>query len=387
MNRPLTIALVAGEASGDTLGAGLMQALKMIHPDIRWLGVGGPKMIQQGLNSSFPMQELSIMGLVEILKHYRHLSKRRTQLIQDLIEHKPDVFIGIDAPDFNLTIEAQLKAAHITTIHYVSPSVWAWREKRLLKIKRSVNHMLTLFPFEEQYYVTHQIPVTCVGHTLADALPLVPDVQSARVKLNLVESCPVMAVLPGSRRSEVNRLMPVFIDTCEQVLAQHPTMQFVCPAANPRRYSEIESYLSQASTPLKEAFHLCQGQAHTAMEASDVILIASGTATLEAALLKKPMVVAYKMNGLTYAILSRLIRVPYVALPNLLMDEEVMPECIQDAANADNLATKVNDWLVHPERIQALQTRLLTLHQDLARNANEKAAEAVLKVIDDCRSG
>ena len=386
MPQSLTIALVAGEASGDTLGAGLMQALNTAHPNIRWLGVGGPKMIQQGLQSAFPMEELSIMGLFEVLKHYRHLSKRRTQLIQDLIDQKPDVFIGIDAPDFNLTIEEQLKSAGIPTVHYVSPSVWAWREKRLEKIKRSVNHMLTLFPFEEQYYQKQDIPVTCVGHTLADALPFEPNVEQAKKTLDLNQNEPVLAVLPGSRRSEVARLMPVFIETCEQVLAHQPKMQFICPAANPQRYTEIQSQLTQASDSLKAAFHLCQGQAHEAMESADVILIASGTATLEAALLKKPMVVAYKMNGLTYAILSRLIRVPYVALPNLLMNEEVMPECIQQKANADHLAEKVNDWLANSEKIEALQTRLLALHKDLARNANETASRAVLKVIDDSRN-
>ena len=374
MNRPLRVALVAGEASGDILGAGLMQALKAQHADIEFIGVGGPRMEAQGLVSAFPMERLAVMGLVEVLGRLRELLGRRKRLAQDLIAAKPDVFIGIDAPDFNLGLELTLRKAGIKTVHYVSPSVWAWRQKRVLKIREACDLMLTLFPFEARFYHEHQVPVRFVGHTLADAIDLEVDRAGAREKLNLSADDHVVALLPGSRGGEVARLGELFLDAAERLRAMRPGIRFVLPCANAERRIQLEAMLVGRDLPLQ----LLDGCSHEALAACDAVLIASGTATLEALLHKRPMVVAYKVAPLTYRILKRLVKSPYISLPNLLAERLLVPELIQDAATADALAQTLSPLLDDG----AVQTEGFDqIHRKLRQHASEQAAEAVLQLV------
>jgi len=289
----LRIALVAGEASGDILGAGLMRALKARHPAVEFIGVGGPLMQAEGLTSYFPMERLSVMGLVEVLGRLRELLARRKKLVADLIAAKPDVFIGIDAPDFNLNIELKLRQAGIKTVHYVSPSVWAWRQKRVLKIREGCDLMLTLFPFEARFYEEKGVPVRFVGHTLADAIPLEADRAAARAELGLPDG-PLVALMPGSRGGEVGRLGALFLDTAQCLRALRPGVRFVMPCASAQRRAQLEELLVGRDLPLT----LLDGQSHLALAACDAVLIASGTATLEALLYKRPMVVAYRLAPL-----------------------------------------------------------------------------------------
>lgn len=329
----LRIALVAGEASGDILGAGLMRALKARHPAVEFIGVGGPLMQAEGLTSYFPMERLSVMGLVEVLGRLRELLARRKLLIQTLIEEKPDVFIGIDAPDFTLNIELKLRQAGIKTVHYVSPSVWAWRQKRVLKIREGCDLMLTLLPFEARFYEEKGVPVRFVGHTLADSIPLQADRAAARAELGLPEG-PLVALMPGSRGGEVGRLASVFFDAAERLQALKPGIRFVLPCASPQRRAQIETLLVGRNLPLT----LLDGQSHLALAACDAVLIASGTATLEALLYKRPMVVAYRLAPLTFWILKRMVKSPYISLPNLLAQRLLVPELLQDDATPEALA-------------------------------------------------
>ena len=330
---PLCVALVAGEASGDILGSGLMRALKARHPGVRFIGVGGPLMEAEGLQSYFPMERLAVMGLVEVLGRLRELLKRRKLLIQTLIDEKPDVFIGIDAPDFTLNIELKLRQVGIKTVHYVSPSVWAWRQKRVLKIREGCDLMLTLLPFEARFYEEQGVPVRFVGHPLADTIPLETDRPAARAALGLGDG-PVVALMPGSRGGEVGRLGALFLDAAERLQQQVPGVHFVLPCANAARRAQVEQMLEGRQLPLT----LLDGQSHQALAACDAVLIASGTATLEALLYKRPMVVAYRLAPLTYWILKRLVKSPYISLPNLLAERLLVPELIQDAATPDALA-------------------------------------------------
>ena len=375
--RPLKIALVAGEASGDILGAGLMAALKaQTQTPIEFIGVGGPLMEAQGMRSYFPMERLAVMGLVEILGRIRELTRRRKQLIQDLLSERPDVFIGIDSPDFTLEIELQLRQQGIKTVHYVSPSVWAWRQKRVFKIKQACDLMLTLLPFEAQFYDEHQVPVKFVGHPLADSIDLEHDNQSAREQLGLAGTQPVIALLPGSRGGEVGKLAPLFIATAQRLAKAHPEYRFVLPAANQARFEQISSLLAQQ--PQTANIQLLLGQSQTAILASDAVLIASGTATLETMLFKKPMVVAYKLAPLTHAILKRLVKTPYIALPNLLANQPLVPEFIQQQATPDALSNAVQQLLSNP----AEQTQEFSrLHQLLRKDASNQAAKAVLELL------
>ena len=375
--RPLKIALVAGEASGDILGAGLMAALKaQTQTPIEFIGVGGPLMEAQGMRSYFPMERLAVMGLVEILGRIRELTRRRKQLIQDLLSERPDVFIGIDSPDFTLEIELQLRQQGIKTVHYVSPSVWAWRQKRVFKIKQACDLMLTLLPFEAQFYDEHQVPVKFVGHPLADSIDLVHDNQSAREQLGLAGTQPVIALLPGSRGGEVGKLAPLSIATAQRLAKAHPEYRFVLPAANQARFEQISSLLAQQ--PQTANIQLLLGQSQTAILASDAVLIASGTATLETMLFKKPMVVAYKLAPLTHAILKRLVKTPYIALPNLLANQPLVPEFIQQQATPDALSNAVQQLLSNP----AEQTQEFSrLHQLLRKDASNQAAKAVLELL------
>lgn len=370
----MRVALVAGEASGDILGAGLMQALKTQYPQIEFIGIGGPLMQAQGLNSYFPMERLSVMGLVEVLGRLPELLSRRKRLIQTLIAAKPDVFIGIDAPDFNLTLELKLRQVGIKTVHYVSPSVWAWRQKRVLKIRDACDLMLTLFPFEAQFYQEHQVPVRFVGHPLADAIPQQADRAAAREALNLHQGQPVVALLPGSRGGEVARLGNLFIDAAVRLRALRPRIQFVLPCSSPERRAQIEQMLVGRDLPLT----LLDGRSHEALAACDAVLIASGTATLEALLFKRPMVVAYKVAPLTYSILKRLVSSVYISLPNLLAERLLVPEMIQDAATPEALAQLLAPLLEGGE----VQTEGFdVIHRALRRDASVQAAQAVLQLV------
>ncbi|MDP2746976.1 lipid-A-disaccharide synthase [Pseudomonas sp.] len=369
----MRIALVAGEASGDILGAGLMQALKAQYPQIEFIGVGGPLMQAQGLNSYFPMERLSVMGLVEVLGRLPELLSRRKRLINSLIAAKPDVFIGIDAPDFNLTLELKLRQAGIKTVHYVSPSVWAWRQKRVLKIREACDLMLTLFPFEAQFYQDHQVPVRFVGHPLADTIPQQADRAAAREALNLAQDQPVVALMPGSRGGEVSRLGSLFLDAAVRLRTLRPGIQFVLPCSSPERRAQLEQMLVGRDLPLT----LLNGRSHEALAACDAVLIASGTATLEALLYKRPMVVAYKVAPLTYRILKRLVTSAYISLPNLLAERLLVPEMIQDAATPEALAQLLAPLLDGGE----VQTEGFdVIHRALRRDASVQAAKAVLQL-------
>ncbi|MBD9574028.1 lipid-A-disaccharide synthase [Pseudomonas sp. PDM23] len=373
--RKLRVALVAGEASGDILGSGLMQALKQRHPDIEFIGVGGPRMQAEGLRSHFPMERLAVMGLVEVLGRLRELLRRRKDLLKMLIAAKPDVFIGIDAPDFNLTLELKLRRAGIRTVHYVSPSVWAWRQKRVLKIKEACDLMLALFPFEARFYEEHAVPVRFVGHPLANTIPLEADRAGARERLGLPQEASVVALLPGSRGGEVGKLGALFLDTAQRLLQDRPGLRFVLPCASPERRVQIEEMLAGRDLPVQ----LLDGASHEAFAACDAVLIASGTATLEALLYKRPMVVAYKVAPMTYRILKRLVKSPYISLPNLMAGRLLVPELIQDAATPEALATTLlpllDDGSVQTESFDAI-------HRALRQDASAQAAEAVLALVE-----
>lgn len=373
MARPLRIALVAGEASGDILGVGLMQALKARHPQVEFIGIGGPRMQAEGLASYFPMERLAVMGLVEVLGRLPELLARRKRLIRTLIDAKPDVFIGIDAPDFNLTLELKLRQAGIKTVHYVSPSVWAWRQKRVLKIREACDLMLCLFPFEAKFYLDHQVPVRFVGHPLANTIPLQADRQAARAALGVPAEVPLVALLPGSRGGEVARLGELFLDTAQRLRALRSGVQFVLPCASAERRTQLEALLASRDLPLL----LLDGQSHEALAACDAVLIASGTATLEALLYKRPMVVAYRVAPLTYRILKRLVKSPYISLPNLLAERMLVPELIQDAATPDALAQALVPLLDNGvEQTQGFDV----IHRALRQDASQQAAAAVLKL-------
>ncbi|UAW97668.1 lipid-A-disaccharide synthase [Halopseudomonas nanhaiensis] len=377
----LCIALVAGEASGDTLGAGLMRALKRDYPDARFIGIGGPRMIAEGLVSQVPMERLSVMGLVEVLGRLRELLAIRKNLVDYFKRENPDVFIGIDAPDFVLNIEKRLRAERIPTVHYVSPSVWAWREKRVLGIRESTDLMLTLFPFEEDVYRRHGVPVRCVGHTLADQIPLQPDREAARVSLGLPADARVIALMPGSRNGELRKLGALFLQTAAWCAARRPELTFVMPCANAERKAQMQAIIAENDVGV--AVQLLDGQAHEVLAACDAVLIASGTATLEAMLFKRPMVVAYRMAGLTFRILKRLVKVGHVSLPNLLAQREVVPEFLQDDATPHAMGEALLARLdPSPEREEA-QATFTELHQLLRRDADRAAADAVIALMKE----
>ncbi|KPX13001.1 MULTISPECIES: lipid-A-disaccharide synthase [Pseudomonas syringae group] len=379
MTKPLCIALVAGEASGDILGSGLMRALKVRHPDIRFIGVGGPLMEAEGMQSYFPMERLSVMGLVEVLGRLRELLARRKLLVQTLINEKPDVFIGIDAPDFTLNIELQLRRAGIKTVHYVSPSVWAWRQKRVLKIREGCDLMLTLLPFEARFYEEKGVPVRFVGHPLADTIPLESDRAAARAGLGLAQEAPVVALMPGSRGGEVGRLGGLFFDAAELLLSQRPGLRFVLPCASPQRRAQVEQLLQGRNLPVT----LLDGQSHVALAACDAVLIASGTATLEALLYKRPMVVAYRLAPLTFWILKRMVKSPYVSLPNLLAQRLLVPELLQDDATPEVLARTLLPLI---DDGQAQTAGFDAIHRILRRDASNQAADAVLSLLGQSSS-
>ncbi|MCK0713440.1 lipid-A-disaccharide synthase [Chromohalobacter sarecensis] len=371
----MRIYLVAGELSGDILGAGLMQALKRRHPDAEFRGIGGPRMLAEGLHSLYPLETLSVMGLVEVLKHLPGLIKVRRHLRRDALAWEPDAMIGIDAPDFNLGLERQLRDTGIPTAHYVSPSVWAWRQGRVKSIAQSVDAMLTFLPFEAAFYVRHEVPVAFVGHPLADELPLVNDRQAARAALGLSSTAPLLALLPGSRGNEIRFLGPTFLESVAWLRERLPDLQVIVPAASPARREELEALL--AEHPVRDIVVLCDGESRQAMAAADAVLLASGTAALEAMLCHRPMVVAYKMAPTTHWLAKRMVKTDWISLPNLIAQETLVPELIQDAASHEAIGAALLEWLGDDAKRQAMETRFADLHATLQRGASERAAEAI----------
>ena len=380
MAESLRVALLAGEASGDILGAGLMKGLRSQGIEVSFSGIGGPHMEKEGLTSLVPMESLSVMGLVEPLKRLPELLRIRKQFYQTLKNDPPHVFIGIDSPDFNLDLEKRVKALGIPTVHYVSPSVWAWRQGRIRKIKQAVDLMLVLFPFEEAFYKTHGVPVCCTGHPLADEFPLVPDITAARQGLGLDPEDKVLAVLPGSREGEVQRLVPVFLDTIRLCNKQWPGLKTFIPCTNPQRKKQIETILKRSFSDVDA--NVLNGNSRQIMTAADCILMASGTASLEGMLLKKPIVVAYRMAPISYAIISRMLKAPYISLPNLLAGKELVPEILQNEVRPDRLFTEILRLLNSNDDRHEMLDIWQSIHLDLQRNANATAASAIL---DLCR--
>jgi lipid-A-disaccharide synthase len=379
MSKTPHVGILAGEASGDILGAGLMHALRQQVPEVRFTGIGGPEMAAAGLASRVPMDRLSVMGLTEPLKRLPELLSIRNAFYRDLKSTPPDVFIGIDSPDFNLGLEKKVKSLGIPTVHYVSPSVWAWRQGRIKTIKKAVDLMLTLFPFEENFYRQHGVPVCCVGHPLADDLPMTPDVTAARTALGLPQEAGVLALLPGSREGEVGRLCPVFLETFRLCRQTRPALKGVIACAGPGRRQQIERIMGDSCKDLD--ITLVDGQSTTVMTAADCVLMASGTATLEAMLLKKPMVVAYKMAPVSYAIISRMLRSPYVSLPNLLAGRKLVPELLQAAATPQALAAEVGKLLSDAGDTGDIISTWYEIHESLRRNASATAARAILALL------
>lgn len=376
-SRPLRIGLLAGELSGDALGAGLMAAIKKRFPDAQFEGIGGPKMIAEGFNSLADQERLAVMGFVEPLKRLPELLAIRRRIYKHFIANPPDVFVGIDSPGFNITLERKLREGGIKTAQYVSPQIWAWRRERVHKIARSVDLMLTLFPFEEEFYAEHNVPVAFVGHYLADRLPLTPDREAARKRLGIPQEQSLVALMPGSRASEVALLGPDFIAAAEWCLTRNPNLHFILPAATEARMEQLRPMLADKNLPIT----LIQGQSHDAMCAADAVLMASGTTTLEALLLKRPMVVAYRFPRLSYAIYSRLVVIPHISLPNILAGRELVPEILQDKVNAESLGAPLLDYFNNPEHVESLQQEFLSIHQTLNCNADERAADALLSLI------
>jgi lipid-A-disaccharide synthase len=377
----LRIALCAGEASGDGLGAGLIAALRARFPQAEFAGIGGDAMRAAGCDTWFDANELAVMGLAEVLRHLPRLLRLRKAFRQRVLDWKPDVYVGIDAPDFNLGIERWLKERGVRTVHYVSPSVWAWREKRAEKIGHSADRVLCLFPMEPPIYARHAVDARFVGHPMADDIPLEPDRAAARAALGLSIDAPVLAVLPGSRLGEIGRLAPAFFEAARRVAAQIPGLQIVVPAANAACRQALEAQFGAHGADT--AWHLLGGRAREAMIASDVVLLASGTATLEAMLCKRPMVVGYRIAPLTYRIVKGLglLKVERYALPNVLAGEDIAPELMQDDCTPAQLSAAVLRWFREPDAVAALQPIYVRLHEQLRQDASASAAEAVAALI------
>ncbi len=375
MKQPLRLGLVAGEASGDLLAGLLLGGLRQRWPDLQAVGIGGSNMAAQGFDAWWPSDKLAVRGYMEVLRHYREIVGIRTQLLQRLLHgERPAAFIGVDAPDFNLDLEAALKAAGVRTAHFVCPSIWAWRPERIHKIRASADHVLCIFPFEPAMLAEHGINATYVGHPLANVIPLEPDRTAARRALGLGDDDTVVAVLPGSRASEVQYLGRRFLDAVAVLRGERPALRFVLPAV-PALRERIEALAREAG--VGDTVQIVHGQSHTVLAACDVTLIASGTATLEAALFKRPMVIAYNMNWISWQIMRRKRLQPWVGLPNILCSDFVVPELLQDEASPPALARAVLDWLDAPERVQALQARFTELHHTLRRDTARLATDAI----------
>ena len=379
----ITVGIVAGEASGDLLGSRLIRALKKHYPDIEFVGIAGPKMISEGAKSLYVMDKLSLHGYgFDVLSAIPGLIKMRRQLTKHFIANPPKVFIGIDAPDFNFALEKKLKDKGISTIHYVSPSIWAWRKGRMGKIKRAVNHILTLFPFEQALYEAHDVKATYVGHPLADEIPIAPNVKDARDQLKLPRSSMMIALLPGSRVGEVKRLAELYVKTAQKICKIHPDALFLVPLISRETRLIFEEAIyadyNQGTNESLPNFKILFGHAHLAMQAADLVVVASGTATLEAALLKRPMVITYRMPWLSWQILKRMNYLPYVGLPNILAGRFVVPELLQNDANPDKLSDNIMRILRDKNGQDEVLIEFTRIHELLRQNNEEKAALAVL---------
>ena len=380
MPQPLTIALVAGETSGDILGAGLIRALKAKHPDMRFVGVAGPLMQAEGCEAWYEMEELAVMGVVEVLGRLPRLLKIRRDLTRRFSELKPDVFVGIDAPDFNITLEGKLKQRGIRTIHYVSPSVWAWRQKRVFNIGRATDLVLAFLPFEKAFYDRFDVPCRFIGHTMADSMPIEPDRGAARRELGIAEGIPCLALLPGSRSAEVEMLSGDFLRTAALLRKKWPDLEIVVPLVNPRRREQFEKIKAEVAPDLP--MHLLDGKGRAAMTASDAALLASGTAALECMLAKCPMVVGYRMKPSTFWLAKRLVKTDYVSLPNLLAGRELVKELLQDECQPALLAAALEPLLAQGETRDRLLATFAGLHHQIRWNADEQAAAAVLELCE-----
>jgi len=372
------VAMVAGETSGDLLAGLLLDGLRERWPGLHAVGIGGPQMARRGFEAWWPSDKLAVRGYVEVLRHYREIVGIRGQLKDRLLASLPDVFIGVDAPDFNLDLERDLRTAGIKTVHFVSPSVWAWRPERVEKIRSSVDHVLCIFPFEVDLLRQHGIAATYVGHPLAHLVPMVPDRTAARAALGLQADDMVVAILPGSRQSEIQYLAHRFFKAAALMKRVRPAIKFIVPAV-----PALQAQITQAARAAEMGQHvqIVTGQSHAVLAACDVTLIASGTATLEAALFKRPMVIAYNMNWLTFQIMRRKQLQPWIGLPNILCREFVVPEFLQDAATPQALADAVLQWLDAPGKIAALQQKFTTLHTELRRDTSRLAADAIEKIL------
>lgn len=378
-SRPLTIGLVAGETSGDILGAGLIRALKEKVPDARFVGVAGPRMQAEGCEAWYEMEELAVMGIVEVLGRLPRLLKIRQDLTQRFSELQPDVFVGIDAPDFNITLEGNLKQRGINTIHYVSPSVWAWRQKRVFKIGKATNLVLAFLPFEKAFYDRFNVPCRFIGHTMADVMPLYPDKLAARATLGIAPGAHCLALLPGSRGAEVEMLSADFLNTAALLRQHFPDLEIVVPLVNSKRREQFERIKTSMAPDLR--VHLLDGQAREAMIASDAALLASGTAALECMLAKCPMVVGYRMKPFTFWLAQRLVKTPWVSLPNLLAGRELVTELLQTDCTPDKLAAALLPLFADTDKTAVLRETFVDLHQQIRCNADEQAAQAVLELV------
>ena len=377
-SQPLHVGIVAGEASGDNLAAGLIQAIRQQHPDTVFEGIAGPRMQEAGCVSLYPMKELAVMGLVEVLKHLPRLLSIRRDLRRHFLENPPDIFIGVDAPDFNLGLEKTLKQAGIPTLHYVSPSVWAWRKYRVRKIAASVDRMLTLFPFEERFYVEQQVPARCVGHPLADLIADDVTPAQARRSIRLEHNGPVITLMPGSRVGEIKRMAADFLNAAVWCYKRRDDLHFVVPLANHECRLAFDEVLSTIETRLP--LSRLSGQGLQGMAAANAVMLASGTATLECMLLKRPMVVAYRLSPVTYQIARRMVSSRYFSLPNLLADRPLVKELIQDEVTPESLGRETLALIEDPQRAQELAGIFSEIHTDLRRDANRVAAETVLEL-------
>lgn len=394
----MLIAMVAGETSGDILGAGLIRALRQRYPEARFVGVGGPAMLACGFESITPMERLSVMGFIEPLGRLPELLRLKADLVTRFTDEKPAVFIGIDSPGFNLRLAQSLHDLGIKTVHYVSPSVWAWGQKRIFKIATAVDLMLTLFPFEIDIYQQHGIAVHCVGHPMADRVDPDENQQQARLQaqqalgLNASGTQQIVCLMPGSRQDEIARLAPVFLQTALICLQSRPDLHFVIPCANNARLLQVNQLLEHSlpsaagnvkpGQSLRQHVTVLDGQSYEAMRAADMVLLASGTATLEAMLLKRPMIVCYKLSAMTWWLASRLVKIPNIALPNLLAGRRLVPEYLQHAVTAPALSTELLGWLADPLKRHALHDDFTRIHRGIRLDADQRAANAVADFIN-----
>jgi len=375
-----TIAIVAGESSGDLLGSHLIKSLKSTRSDLKFIGVAGPKMVKEGALSYFPMEELSVRGYFEAIKKLFHLLKLRKNLLKQILDAKPDLFIGVDAPDFNFWIERQLKKKGIPVIHYVSPSIWAWRGDRLGKIKKSIDHMLTIFPFEKKIYAKAHIEATFVGHPLAEMIPLHPNKKKAQAKLKIIKATKVIALLPGSRQGEVKWHAELLIDSAIELSKKIPDVKFLVPLPT-RETHMIFSKALFKNTHAELDIQLLIGHASDAINASDLVIVASGTATLETALYKKPMIVTYKMSSISWEILKRMKYLPYVSLPNILLNKFFVPELLQKDATPENITIKALEILKDASYRKNLLIQFTKIHHQLKQNTSYRLNKVILKFL------